>query len=65
MGFCSILSKRVFKGERTRVEPFAAEVTEDDKTITFATGKVTLVVEKDPINFMPIVQIANSNIERP
>ena len=38
-------------GERTRVEPFAAEVTEDDKTITFATGKVTLVVEKDPINF--------------
>ena len=41
----------LFKGERTRVEPFAAEVTEDDKTITFATGKVTLVVEKDPINF--------------
>ena len=38
----------LFKGERTRVEPFAAEVTEDDKTITFATGKVTLVVEKDP-----------------
>mgnify|MGYP000814036400 FL=1 len=41
----------LFKGERTRVEPFAAEVVEDDKTITFATGKVTLVVEKDPINF--------------
>ena len=31
----------LFKGERTRVEPFAAEVTEDDKTITFATGKVS------------------------
>ena len=41
----------LFKGERTRGEPFAAEGTEDDKTITFATGKVTLVVEKDPINF--------------
>ena len=41
----------LFKGERTRVEPFAAEVTEDDSTLTFATGKVTLVVDKDPINF--------------
>ena len=41
----------LFKGERTRVEPFAAQVTEDDSTLTFATGKVTLVVDKDPINF--------------
>ena len=41
----------LFKGERTRVEPFAAELTEDDSTLTFATGKVTLVVDKDPINF--------------
>ena len=41
----------LFKGERTRVEPFAAELTEDDGTLTFATGKVTLVVDKDPINF--------------
>lgn len=38
----------LFKGERTRVEPFAAQVTEDDSTLTFATGKVTLVVDKDP-----------------
>ena len=37
----------LFKGERTRVEPFAAQVTEDDSTLTFATGKVTLVVDKD------------------
>ena len=29
----------------------AAELTEDDGTLTFATGKVTLVVDKDPINF--------------
>ena len=35
----------LFKGERTRVEPFAAEVIEDDSTLTFATGKVTLVVD--------------------
>ena len=41
----------LFKGERTRVEPFAAQLTEDDSTLTFATGKVTLVVDKDPINF--------------
>ena len=41
----------LFKGERTRVEPFAAQVTEDDSALTFATGKVTLVVDKDPINF--------------
>ena len=41
----------LFKGERTRVEPFAAQITEDDSTLTFATGKVTLVVDKDPINF--------------
>ena len=41
----------LFKGERTRVVPFAAELTEDDSTLTFATGKVTLVVDKDPINF--------------
>ena len=41
----------LFQGERTRVEPFAAEVTEDEKQVTFATGKVTLVVDKDPINF--------------
>ena len=34
----------LFKGERTRVEPFAARVTEDDSALTFATGKVTLVV---------------------
>ena len=41
----------LFKGERARVEPFAAQVTEDDSTLTFATGKVTLVVDKDSINF--------------
>ena len=41
----------LFQGERTRVEPFAAEVTEDEKQVTFAAGKVTLVVDKDPINF--------------
>ena len=33
----------LFKGERTRVVPFAAELTEDDSTLTFATGKVTLL----------------------
>ena len=41
----------LFKGERTRVEPLPPEVIEDDSTLTFATGKVTLVVDKDPINF--------------
>ena len=41
----------LFEGERTRVEPFAAEVREDETAIIFATGKVTLVVDKDPINF--------------
>ena len=41
----------LFTGERTRVEPFATQLTEDDSTLTFATGKVTLVVDKDPINF--------------
>ena len=41
----------LFEGERTRVEPFAAEVREDETSITFATGKVTLVVDRDPINF--------------
>lgn len=41
----------LFQGERTRVGPFAAEVTEDEKQVTFAAGKVTLVVDKDPINF--------------
>ena len=29
----------LFKGERTRVEPFAAEVTEDDKTITLPPAR--------------------------
>lgn len=38
----------LFKGERTRVVPFAAKLTEDDSTLTFATGKVTLVVDKGP-----------------
>lgn len=39
----------LFQGERTRVEPFAAEVTEDEKQVTFAAGKVTLVVDKTPL----------------
>ncbi len=39
----------LFEGERTRVEPVVPQVTEDEKAVTFASAKLTLVVEKDPL----------------
>lgn len=41
----------LFEGERTRLEPAGAAVTEDEAVIRFATGKVTLELQKDPICF--------------
>ncbi len=41
----------LFKGERTRLEPFAAKVDETAESLRFATPKVCLVLEKDPICF--------------
>lgn len=40
----------LFAGERTRVQPAPAEVEEDAQAITFRTGKLTLVLTRDPIN---------------
>ena len=41
----------LFAGERTRLTPFAPKLTETDTALTFVSPKVTLVVEKDPLNF--------------
>ena len=41
----------LFAGERTRVEPVIPEAVENEKEITFETGKVRLVFTKDPIGF--------------
>lgn len=41
----------LFEGERTRVEPVCPTVTETEKEITFKTAALTLLLQKDPINF--------------
>lgn len=41
----------LFEGERTRVEPVIPGVEETDNEITFDTGKIRLVLMKDPIGF--------------
>ena len=41
----------LFAGRRTRVAPCLPAVTEDETGITFRTGKLTLEVQKDPLNF--------------
>ncbi len=41
----------LFAGERTRVEAVCPNMTEDENRICFSTDKVTLILEKNPINF--------------
>ncbi len=41
----------LFEGERARLQPCAPDVSEDGKAITFDSGAVRLVVDKDPISF--------------
>lgn len=41
----------LFEGERTRLEPVIPETVENDKEISFSTGKIRLVFTKDPIGF--------------
>ena len=41
----------LFEGERTRVEPVKPAVEETETEIVFDTGKVRLVLTKDPIGF--------------
>ena len=41
----------LFEGERTRVQPCQPNLEEGESSITFDTGKVRLVVDKDPISF--------------
>lgn len=41
----------LFAGERTRVAPVEPAVTEEENEIRFATGKLTLVLQKAPLNF--------------
>lgn len=40
----------LFAGQRRRIPPFAPRVSESEQAWSFSTGKVTLVVEKQPLN---------------
>lgn len=42
----------LFANERVKKQPIIPEFTQDEKTLSFITSKLRLLIEKDPLNFI-------------